>query len=153
MKHFHLIILLFLSSSLWAQNMLVLEKPGTVKNEIYYAGDHISIKTTEGLKISGPINIIRKDSTLVVDFVHELKLSDIEMVYKTRSLMKMGGTALIGGSALYLGLDLINSGQVKINQSFWVSMGVAATGVALLVFSKKKMRIEKNKWRLKVLVE
>lgn len=153
MKHYYLIFLLFMSSSLWAQNMLVLEKPGTVKNYIYYAGNNISIKTTEGLKISGPINIIRNDSTIVVDFVHELKLSDIEMVYKTRSLMKMGGTALIGGSALYLGLGLINSGHVDIDQSFWVSIGVAATGVALLVFSKKKMRIEETKWRLKVLVE
>lgn len=153
MKHLYLFLILLFSTSLCAQNMLVVEKPGTVKNHIYQAGNHIILKTTEGLKISGPINIIRNDSTFVVDFVHELDLNDVEMVYEPRVLLNLGGTALIGGSALYLGLDLINHGGIKINQSFWVSMGVAATGVIMLVFSKKKMRIEEGKWRIKVLVE
>jgi len=132
---------------------MVLEKPGTVRNYIYQAGDHISIKTTEGLKISGPINIIRNDSTFVVDFVHELKISEVEVVYKTRSLLSIGGTALIGGSALYLGLTAINNGGVEINQSFWVSIGVAAAGIIMKVFAKKRMYIQEAKWRLKVLIE
>jgi len=153
MKHLFLIFILICTTSLSAQNMLVVEKPGTVKNYIYRAGDHIILKTIEGIKISGPINIIRRDSTFVVDFVHELSLKDVEMVYEPRVLLNLGGTALIGGSALYLGLDLINHGGIKINQSFWVSIGVAATGVIMLVFSKKKMRIEEGKWRIKVLVE
>lgn len=153
MKYFYLLFILLFSSTLWAQNMLVVEKPGTVKNYIYQAGDHISIKTTEGVKISGPINIIRNDSSFVVDYVHELQLSDVEVVYKSRALLNMGGTALIGGSALYLGLDLINHGGVKIDQSFWIAVGVAAAGVIMKVFAKKKMHVHEVKWRIKVLIE
>jgi len=153
MKYLSLLIIVLLSSSLWAQNIIVVEKPGTVNNMVFQAGDYISIRTTEGLKISGPINIIRRDSSFIIDFVHELKIKDIDRVYKTRAMMNLGGTALIGGSALYFGLDLINSGSIEINQSFWVGMGVAATGVLLKVFSKKKMRLEKGKWRIKILLE
>ena len=137
-----------------AQNMLVLERPGTVKNYIFYAGSHISLKTKDGLKISGPINIIR-DSNMVVNFKHELRLEDITIVYKSRHLMKVFGTAFMAGSLLYIGLDIANGGshgqKLSENQSLLTAFGVFGTGALMWVFSKKKMTIDNEKWRLKIL--
>ena len=137
-----------------AQNMLVLEKPGTVKNYIFYAGNNISLKTKDGLKINGPINIIR-DSNMVVDFKHELRLDDIAIVYKSRHLMGLFGTAFMAGSLLYIGLDIVNganySQKLSENQSLLTAFGVFGVGTGLLLFSKKKMTIDDKKWRLKIL--
>jgi len=152
----HLIIIIFwsLSLSIFSQTMLLVEKPGTVKNAKYYAGDFISVKTVKGEKISGPINIIH-DSSFVVDFTHELYLSDIEIVYKSRTLIQLLSSAIIVGSGLYVGLDLVNSGSAgktfKENQSLHYALGVLAAGIGLKFFQKKKMRIQDEKWRIKIL--
>ena len=148
------ILLFFLSAHLLAQNILVVEKPGTVKNIIYYAGENISLLTIDGEKINGPINII-KDSTNIVDFVHELELSEIQAVYKPRYLIDIFGTAFIGGSLLYVTLDAVNGGlnnkNLIKNSGFMVSMGFLATGITMKLFSKKKMPIDGKKWRIKIL--
>lgn len=151
MKTLYIALLIFISSFVSAQNMLVVEKPGTVTNEIFYAGNSISIKTKDHLKFSGPINVIR-DSTLVIDFVHEVKLSDIAIVYKQRYGLNIAGSALIGGGALYMALDLINNQSID-EQGLWIAAGVITTGVIMKVFAKKKMRLEEGKWRAKILVE
>jgi len=140
----------------FSQTMMVVERPGTVKNQIYEAGQYISLKTKDGEKISGPINIIR-DSSLVVDFVHELDISDINIVYKSRELMNIFGTAFIGGSLLYVGLDAVNGGMKNKNLSkdtgFLVAGGFFTTGILMKVFSQKRMRIDNEKWRIKILKE
>lgn len=151
MKILYTVLLIFLSSLLFAQNMLVVEKPGTVKNNIYYAGNTISLKTKDGLKVSGPINIIR-DTMMVVDFVHEVNIKDIEIIYKVRYGLNIAGSALIGGGALYMGLDLINSQSID-EQGLWIASGVIVSGVVLKLFAKKRMRIAQGKWRAKILVE
>jgi len=154
MRTFILLLLLGIILDLSSQNILLLEKPGTVNNYKYYAGDYIRLKTKKGIKISGPINIIR-DTNLIVDFTHELSLSDIEVVYKTRTLVALGSSALIAGSALYIGLDLINGGSkgksFSENQGLQVSLAVLATGVGMSFFSKKRMKVQEDKWRLRIL--
>lgn len=154
MRTLYLFLILALSQGVFAQTMLVVERPGTVKNQIYQAGDFISLKTKEGLKISGPINII-KDSTLIVDFVNELKISEIDLVYKARAIPNIFGNAFIGGGIMYLGLDWVNGGLKNKNliedTGFLSSMGFITTGIILKVFSKKKMEIDGKKWRIKVL--
>jgi len=154
MKVFIVLLFTIFSLSLFSQNMLLVEKPGTVKNYIYFAGDYISLKTKDGIKISGPINIIR-DTNLIVNFTHELSLSDIEVVYKTRTLIKLGSSLLIAGSALYTGLDLINGGSkgksFSENESLQISLAILATGIGMSFFSKKKMSTKKEKWRIRIL--
>jgi len=154
MKVFIVLLFTIFSLSLFSQNMLLVEKPGTVKNYIYFAGDYISLKTKDGIKISGPINIIR-DTNLIVNFTHELSLNDIEVVYKTRTLIKLGSSLLIAGSALYTGLDLINGGSkgksFSENESLQISLAILATGIGISFFSKKKMSTKKEKWRIRIL--
>lgn len=148
--------MLFFPLSIFSQNMLLVEKPGTVKNEKYFAGGYISLKTTKGIKISGPINIIR-DSTLIVDYTHELALSDIEIVYKRRTLISLLSSGLIAGSALWLGLDLINGGSkgksFSENQSLQIGLGILVAGVGLRFLRDKKMKVKKEKWRIRILKE
>jgi len=156
MKSIYFIIILFFPISIFAQNMLLVEQPGTVKNAKYYAGQYISLRTTEGLKISGPINII-KDSTFIVDFTNELALSDIEMVYKRRTLVSLLSSGIIAGSVLWVGLDLINGGSkgksFSENQSLHIGLGLLATGIGLQFLKDKKMNVTKEKWRIRILKE
>ena len=154
MRIFIVSILVLFSLSVFSQNMLLVERPGTVKNYTYFAGDYISLKTKDGLKISGPINIIR-DTNLIVDYTNELSLSDIEVVYKPRTLVKLGSSFLIAGSSLYLGLDFINGGSngktFAENESLQISLAILATGIGMSFFSKKKMSTKKKKWRIRIL--
>ncbi len=154
MRFFYLLLLVFSTHVTFSQTMMVVERPGTVKNYIFEAGNYISLKTTSGEKISGPINIIR-DSSLVVDFTHEMELNEIEIVYQPRYLINIFGSAFIGGSLLYLTLDGINGGmknkKLIEDPGFLTATGFLATGVAMKLFSKKKMRIDNEKWRIKIL--
>jgi hypothetical protein len=111
-----------MSNITFAQTMLVVERPGTVKNYIYQAGQNIRLKTKSGKKISGPINII-KDSSLVVDYVNDLEIKDIAFVYKPRPLLNSFGTFFMGGSLLYIGLGTLNSDNLSENSSFKVAAG------------------------------
>jgi hypothetical protein len=136
--------------------MLLVEQPGTVKNNKYFAGQNISLKTTKGIKISGPINII-KDSTFIVDFTNELALSDIAIVYKRRTLVSLLSTGIIAGTALCIGLDLINGGtkgkSFAENQSLHIGMGLLAAGIGLQFLKNKKMDVTTEKWRIRILKE
>ncbi len=156
MKPFLIFILLIFSTALFSQNMLLVERPGTVKNYKYFAGDHISLKTKDGVKISGPINIIR-DTNLIVDFINELSLSEIETVYKPRRLVQLGSSALIAGSLMYTGLDLLNGGSsgksFSKNAGLQTSIAILATGLGMQFFTKKKMHIDNEKWRIRILKE
>ncbi|OYT15783.1 MAG: hypothetical protein B7C24_11215 [Bacteroidetes bacterium 4572_77] len=150
------ILLFSMGLALSAQNMLLLERPGTIKNKIYVAGKHISLITKDGEKISGPINIIR-DSNMVVDFTHEIMIQDIQVVYKNRVLVQLFSSAFIAGSVMYIGLDLINGGskgtKLSENQSMGYALGFLGTGIAMQFFTKRKMTIDGEKWRLKILKE
>ncbi len=156
MKTIFILFLFGISLGLFSQNILLVEKPGTVKNRKYFAGDYISLKTKEGIKISGPINIIR-DTNLIVDFTNELSLNDIAMVYESRTLVNITSSVLIIGSAMYAGLDLINGGSsgksFSNNQGLQISMAILATGIGMRFFAKKKMRLDKDKWRVRILTQ
>ncbi len=156
MKALYIIILVFFPIVIFSQNILLVERPGTVKNKKYYAGQAISIKTIDGLKISGPINIIR-DSTMIIDFTHEIAIIDIEIVYKRRTLISLLSSMLITGSALWIGLDLINGGNqgksFSENQSLQLGLGLLATGIGLRFIRDKRMNVKKEKWRIRVLKE
>lgn len=148
------ILLIFTASPLWAQTMLVVEKPGTVNRQIYYAGDHIQIKTKDGLKISGPINLI-SDSSIVIDYVNTIDYENIEAVYKSTKLLNLFGTALLGGGIMYISLDLLNGGyrhkSVVSSQNFWIASGIVVTGTVMKIFSRKKQNLTNGKYRIKVL--
>lgn len=61
------ILVLALSIAVNAQMILLLEKPGTVKNIKYRAGDQIYVKTKDNLKFLGTINIIT-DSSIIINY-------------------------------------------------------------------------------------
>ena len=61
------ILVLALSIAVNAQMILLLEKPGTVKNIKYRAGDQIYVKTKDNLKFLGTINIIT-DSSFIINY-------------------------------------------------------------------------------------
>ena len=154
MKALFFVLLVFFPVVIFSQNMLLVERPGTVKNEKYYAGLPISLRTVDGLKVSGPINIIR-DSSIIVDFTHEIAIADIEIVYKRRTLVSLLSSVLIVGSSLWIGLDLINGGSqgksFSENKSLQTGLGLMAAGIGLRFVRDKRMNVKKEKWRIKVL--
>lgn len=146
-----------LSGSVLAQNIFLLEKPGTIKNKKYHVGDHIKIRTiTKDTIISGVINKLG-DSALIVDYNNEVLLSDIQMIYTKRwgfnllqRIFQISGFSYLGISTLN---GLINNDQPMVpEETLIISGGLIAAGFAMVPLANKKHKVDKKKWRVKILV-
>jgi hypothetical protein len=80
-----------------------------------------------------------------------LEIKDIAFVYKPRPLLNSFGTFFMGGSLLYIGLGTLNSDNLSENSSFKVAAGFFGAGLTMTLLSKKRMRIDNEKWRIKIL--
>lgn len=137
-----------------AQRILLVEKPGTFKNFKYFVGDAIILKTLPfGEKIAGSIHIIT-DSSIVVNFDHEIMLNEIESVLKPR-----WGFSLLSGFTRYAGagyliLDIVNNAinhEVMVDKNTLIISGsLVAFSYALVPLHYRKLTIGKR-WRIKVL--
>ena len=150
-----LVLLFFLPIGIFAQQILLLERPGTVKNYKYNTGDDITFtRYGDPASISGPISRIT-DSTIVVDYLHQIKIKDIEKVYRTRwgwqLLHRL--SALAGG-----GYFVISTANNLINRTFPI-VGkdvflVSGTSLAIVLLTEplkiKTCKMNKG-WRLRVL--
>lgn len=152
-----LIFIFLLPGSILAQNIFLLEKPGTINNKKYYVGNHIKIKTiAKDTIISGVINKIY-DSALIVDYNSEIRLSDIKMIYTKRWGFNLLQRIFQVSGFSYLGLStingLINNDQPIVpEETLIISGGLIAAGFAMVPLANKRHKIDNKNWRVKVLV-
>jgi len=151
---FVLIILQFSFLYVSSQNILVIEKPGTVKNIKFRSGDRIELKTLNGEKIKGIINQIR-DTAIVVNY-YLININEISKIYSFRRLISAFSFAGIEGGLGYVVIDgfnsLINNERPIIRNSTLKTGGIMfGAGLLLKSLSKRKRSIDNHKWRIKVL--
>ena len=150
------LILSLLVFKLSAQNIFVLERPGTIKNYKFYSGDNIQIRTISGDTIlSGTITLV-KDSSLLINYSNEVMIGDIAAIYrKPWGFNFLQYLSLLAGTA-YLGISTINgliNSDVPIvpKETLIISGSMIVFGVALIPLTTRKYVIDKEKWRLVIL--
>lgn len=140
------------------QNMIIVEKPGTIDNIKFFEGSYIHLKwerKTIKTKEKGIITGIF-DSTLIIDGYKELVISDITAVYLERRIVKLAGNvAVISGIGFFV-LDsfnrlINNEAPVIQNRTLKTSSIVAGAGLITFPLHKRRFGIGK-KWRIKVLI-
>lgn len=145
-----------LAPYLICQDILLVEKPGTVNNYKYYVNDFVSVKTIfPDTVFSGKISEIR-DSSFVISYNNEVFIKNIDAVYRSRyGINLLQKIFLIGGGA-YLSLLTINgvisSDTGEINKiPFIVAGSLIVAGIAIIPLKKRKMKTENYKWRIKII--
>lgn len=152
MKYLYLFLLIStLAATAHSQNVLVAKKTNSLSHHIFKPGEDIQLRSSEGEKISGPINAIRHDY-IIVDFTHRIALHDIETIYVSRRFLALSGSYLTGISVLYAGLDLLNNGFDTHNNG----LKVAAAGITLgmitsKLLSRKRLSTRRGKWHFEIL--
>jgi hypothetical protein len=150
-----LLILLTGSSGLFAQKFLLLERPGTVKNYKYEQGNKIIVlKKGDHKKISGELNRIN-DSVILIDYLFEVKIADIEHVYKVRwisgFMTELGLKAGLGYFVIDVTNHIISNNYPVFEPStLTITGGLLATAVAFHLIRLRKFDIGEN-WRLRVI--
>ncbi|MCX6271366.1 MAG: hypothetical protein NTU44_09145 [Bacteroidetes bacterium] len=148
-------LLSLLPCRLTAQQILVLEKTGTFKNYKYNKNDYISLKVRGNPKpVKGEINRI-SDSSIVVDYLNNIKLNEIEKIYRGRWVLtwlpRLGMIAGIG----YISIDVLNNILNNIGPVFQPDVmkagGILIGGALLLSCIGDKRYDLKRDWRLRVL--
>ena len=151
------VFIFLLTGSVLAQNIFLLEKPGTIKNKKYYVGDQIKIRTIEkDTIIEGVINKIF-DSVLIIDYNNEVRVSDIKMIYTKRwgfnllkGIFQLSGFAYLGISSIN---GLINNDKpILPKETLIISGGLIIAGFAMVPLANKRHIIDQEKWRVKTLI-
>jgi hypothetical protein len=155
-KTFLVISLILISVVLCSaqKNVVVLEKPGNVKNFKYFEGDKIEIQTTDSLEVKGMITAIR-DTSIVMNFYTEVSINKIKTVYRTRwAVSILSKVLMIGGVGLVL-VEAVNgaiSSNGNMNENYlYIGAGTAAAGALLIPLQKAKYHIAPDKWKIKIL--
>jgi hypothetical protein len=155
LKYFLILLLALVSLSACAQQYLVLQKRGVVKNIKYQAGDVITLKVVRGdFVYSGNISHIR-DSSIVLNSLNEIFLNEITTVYRPRKFVRFMSKVLFYAGFGYVGLEgvngAINNDSPMISKSTIISGSVmVGTGLLLKPFKTRKFDIQ-EKYVLKVL--
>lgn len=149
-------LLVFLTVQIDAQQYLVLQKRGELKNFKYEPGNKISLKTARGqYNVSGNITQIG-DTSIMIDDMMEIGLTNIELIYRHSGFLnRLSGLFFIQGGIAYFLIDGTNRTIYKeypiIDESTLLISGtMIATGLALRPFVTRTFDITKN-WQLKIL--
>ena len=170
--------LLCFIESLWAQNLLAVENPYSMKRELYHQGDILKFKTQDNKRwFEGVVEEVYDSSVVIVkelvyfdgpsqrkDLVrNKIPFSEIRMVsYQGRSKVNgfqkvFGVSSLLAGGYLVT-VTLINvlttpSDQREVDEgSFYIAGGFAAAGIILLATAKNKHRVgEGKRWRIRMM--
>lgn len=156
LKNCLFISLMFFYGISIAQNILILERPGTIKNHKYYLNDEIRLKTiSTDIIYYGKITAVN-DSSIVVSYANEIFLSDIAKIYTFQwgfdFLRKLGFSA----GALFLAVSLTNGALSGFDSSGGTemvvgSLGIMAFSAALIPLKWRGHKINNIKWRVKIL--
>jgi hypothetical protein len=144
------------ANGLTAQNIFLLERPGTIKNYKFYSGDRIRIKTLSvDTIISGPINIIN-DSSIIINIANEILIGDIAAIYRKQWWFNFLQYLSVFAGISYLGINTLNGvinsdDPVVPNETLIISGSMIAFGAALTPLTTRKYKIDKEKWRVLIL--
>ncbi|HOY31531.1 MAG TPA: hypothetical protein PKW80_06600 [Bacteroidales bacterium] len=147
---------LFCLSLVFAQKVLILENLSIGKSFKFFTGDDIGIRVNDTTpKVSGKITEIL-DSSIIIANRDAFDLKEIAVVYKQRRGIQIVSSSLMAFGTLYLGVDAVNNvihgGHPVINADVAViSAAIVAAGGVLQLFSKRKCKISKEKWHLKII--
>ena len=152
---FTILILCLLASGVFAQRVLLVEKPGKFKNYKYFVGDEIVLKVAPyGEKHDGIIHEVT-DTSLLINFDNEIMLDEIQMILRPRwGLNILSKVTRIAGAGYFI-LDVVNrsinnQSPVVNENTLMISAGLVAFSYALVPFHDKRMK-RGDKWRIKVL--
>ena len=138
------------------QNILVVEKPGTVSNFKYYEGDKIRLRTIAAdTLISGTITTIGT-SSIIIDKSIEIEITDIKSLYRKR-----WGYSFLQYLSIFAGLSYVaintlngiinNDAPIVPTETLIISGSMVAFGIALTPLTTRKIRTGKEKWRVIIL--
>ena len=147
------ILQLMLTTS-FGQRVFMIEKPGTVNNLKYHAGDRIDLKIKTGERFFGFINQIR-DTAIIINY-NLVMNDDIAIVYTRRTIFSMFSVVGTKGGIAYVGIDGINNlinNEKPVCKTTTLKTGGIMFGAGLLLklVSKRKRHINDKGWRIKVL--
>ena len=136
------------------QCIFMVEKPRTITNLKYRAGDRIDLKTKTGDRFSGFINQIR-DTAIVVNY-NLIMNENISIIFTRRVIFSMLSVAGTKGGLAYVGIDGINNlinNERPVCKTSTLKTGSIMFGIGLLLklVSKRKIHISNENWRIKVL--
>lgn len=148
-----ILTIFFLKISI-CQSILLFEKPGTINNIKFRAGDRIELKTTDNEIYEGLINQIR-DTAIVINY-KTILCRDIKCLYLKRKMLYILSHAGIKAGIGYIGIDALNNlinGETTILRNSTLKTGSIMFGAGLLMrlLSGKKIKIDNKAWRIKVL--
>lgn len=138
---------------LHAQKILVIEKPGTVKNIKFEVNDRIKFKLENNMKINGRIQKLT-DSSVFINREEFLFLK-IKYFYRDRFGWKVLSNTTFQAGVAYLGIDALNNlvnneRPVVSAKTLKPSMILIIIGVLASPLIEKRLEVRK-KWRVRVL--
>lgn len=148
-------LFIFSSTGIFAQKFLLVENVNTLKNFKYFQGDDIVIKFEGGEKKMTDRIFDLTDSTVIFEFMGEMKMENISCIYRENWLIEiLSGFSLLAGTA-YFGIDTFNrlinhESPVVDSGTLMISGGIVAFGFALLPFRYKKI-YPGGKWQLRTI--
>ncbi len=137
-----------------AQKLLLVEKPGTVKNYKFEKGDRfILMKKGDSRKVDGTITQLL-DTSFVIDYQYLINFSEINKVYKVRGLANfMTELGIKGGLGFFL-VDFTNNliqHDLLINPlTLKISGGFIATALVFRIIRHKPLKLGPG-WRLRII--
>ncbi len=154
-KKLLVIIFLLMGTGTIAQQYLILQKQGGIKNYKYRTGDQImfSLPGNENV-FSGELTLIG-DSTFVLDNTLEINIKAVQSIYRTRHFFRWFSKVLVMAGVVYIGVEavngVINNDSPMISKQTAIAASVmVGTGLILNVFKTRKFKIG-DKYHLKIL--
>jgi len=143
-------------SDLQTQNILILERPGTIKYFKYEVNDRIKLSTSNpDTTIDGFISLIN-DSSIIIDRVNEFTLTNISTIIRNRwgfnFLQKLFLTAGIPYLLISSINGVINNDEPMVpEETLIISGGLITAAIAVTPLTSRKHKTDNKKWRVKIL--
>jgi hypothetical protein len=151
-----LLVLCLLTGGSYAQKTLIIEKIGTARKYFFHTGDYLKLRVSkQDTLLKGKLWSIRDSSISVSELrPFDVRLADINSVYKRFAFPKKFGKYMCIGSAAIFGIiginHLINNEQVFTPDMLIISGSMLGAGLISLSLGEKRCRTGKG-WKLKVL--
>jgi hypothetical protein len=153
-----LVLLCFLLniSDSQTQNILILERPGTIKYFKYEVNDWIKLSTSKpDTTIHGFISLIN-DSSITIDRVNEVTLKNISTIIRKRWGFNFLQKLFITAGIPYLLISTINGvinndEPVVPTETLIISGSLIAAAIVVTPLTSRKHKTDNKKWRVKIL--
>lgn len=142
------------------KNLLVVEKPGTIKHYTYEAGDEIMLSfetAQQAVTLQGVITQIQ-DSSILLNQTTAIPLKTIVAVHRRRKgaafLTELGLKVGIAYFAIEGANGLIHQRKPVIpTRTFYITGGLLASSLTSFFLMKKTLKTDGHKWRVKTLID